>query len=111
MTLSLTLIQYHDIALGSGPSDAGHPLTITARLFELPAVCDYWLGCYAMSHSPDGERKFTLVIPKRIAATRNAAIDIMKGPALTRVQEFCDKTATQMSALGPFFSKEGWVLT
>lgn len=111
MALSLTDIRYHDITFGTLKSDAGDPLTINGRLFELPARCDYWLGTYLATRHTGDERKFTLVIPKSIAATRLTAIDIMKGAAFARIQECCTQAATPLSPIGPFFSQEGWVLT
>ncbi len=111
MTQSINDIRYHDFVLGTLADNQGRQLRITSRLFDPPVARDFWLVTYAISDNPDHERKFSLLIPVRIAASMASAIEIMKGGALTRIREFSTQHTSSLSAVGPYFSPEGWVLT
>lgn len=111
MTRSLNDIRYHDFVLGTVVCETDRQLTITSRLFEPTVASDFWLVSYMISGTPEHEHKFSLTIPVRIATTMQSAISIMKGSALDRIREYCTQRATRLSAIGPYFSTDGWVLT
>ena len=109
--MTQSAIRHHDISPSSVTSDAGRTLVITGQLYEPAATCDYWLGTYLATPTEGEKRKFTLVVPKRIAESPPAALKIMEGQALASVREICALEESADAAVLPRFSPEGWSIT
>lgn len=107
----LSAMRQHNGTLPAYKRHDGEIFDISYVLYDSPSGFDYWLVYYVTSHLKWGIMRFTLTVPKMIAATVPLALTLVAGTPLAQVQSYLSRATSEGRPYEPCFSHDGWVLT
>jgi hypothetical protein len=89
----------------------GEEFVLHGVLYESPAESDIWLMPIVASHKKWGEMRFTLMMPKKFAATRELAAVWARGAPLEALKRKLDRATAAGRDFDLVWPADGWALT